>query len=209
MLKVDFFTNRVFNSRTYILSNAGCDAVWLVDCGDIDRVLNQIEGKTVEGVLLTHAHSDHIYGLEALLKYFPDVRIYTNKAGAEALKSPQLNISRYHSEYPDISIEAQENIALLKDGDSFEILGCPVIVYETPGHAPSCLVYLIEERAFTGDAYIPGVKVFTGFPHSNRKQATESVERILQLTTHYLIMPGHTVPENLDKINCSSQPINV
>ena len=209
MLEVDYFTNRVFNSRTYILSKEGSDAVWLVDCGDTDRALELIEGKTVEGVLLTHAHSDHIYGLEALIKHFPKVRIYTNEAGVEALKSPQLNISRYHSEYPDISIEAPESITLLKDGDSFELLGCPVKVYETPGHAPSCLIYLIEDKAFTGDAYIPGVKVFTGFPHSNRKQAAESVERILQLTTNYLIMPGHTVPENMDKMNYSSQPTNV
>ena len=203
MLKVDFFTNRVFNSRTYILFKEGDDAVWMVDCGDTDRVLDQIEGKTVEGVLLTHAHSDHIYGLEALLKHFPKVKIYTNEAGVEALKSPQLNISRYHAEYPDISIEAPENITLLKDGDSFEILGCPVTVYETPGHAPSCLIYLIEDKAFTGDAYIPGVKVFTGFPHSSRKQAAASVERILQLTSNCFIFPGHTVPEitNMDLIH--------
>lgn len=39
MLKVDYFTNRVFNSRTYILSKEGSDEVWLVDCGDIDRLL--------------------------------------------------------------------------------------------------------------------------------------------------------------------------
>ena len=130
------------------------------------------------------------------MKHFPKVKIYTNEAGVAALKSPQLNISRYHSEYLDISIEAPENITLLKDGDTFEIQGCSVAVYETPGHSPSCLIYIIEDKAFTGDAYIPGVKVFTGFPHSNRKQAAESVERILQLTTNYLIMPGHTVPED-------------
>lgn len=193
MLSVDFFTNRVFNSRTYILSKEGCDAVWLVDCGDIDRVLDLIEGNSVEGVLLTHAHSDHIYGLEALLKHFPQVKIYTNEAGVEALKSPQLNISRYHSEYPDISIEAPDNIKLLKDGESFDIMGCPVRAYETPGHAYSCIIYLIEDKAFTGDAYIPGVKVFTGFPHSNRKQAQKSLERILQLTSQFQVMPGHDV----------------
>ena len=106
MLTVEYITNRVFNSRTYILTRPDCDTVWLVDCGDADRVLELISGKTVEGVLLTHAHSDHIYGLEALMKQFPKVRIYTNKAGAAALKSPQLNISKYHSEYPNISIEA-------------------------------------------------------------------------------------------------------
>lgn len=199
MFSVDYITNRVFNSRTYILTRPDCDKVWLVDCGDTDRVLDLINGKTVEGVLLTHAHSDHIYGLEALMRQFPNVKIYTNEAGVAALKSPKLNISRYHSEYPDISIEAPENVRIVAEGESLEIMGAPVRVFETPGHAPSCITYIIEDKSFTGDAYIPGIKVFTGFPYSNRKQAADSVKRILQLTSNCLILPGHTLPEETDK----------
>lgn len=193
MLTVEYITNRVFNSRTYILSDEKYDSVWLVDCGDTDRLLEMIGEKSVEGVLLTHAHSDHIYGLEALMKRFPEVKIFTNAAGVEALKDPRLNISHYHSEYPDISIDAPYNVCVLREGDELNVLGETVRVYETPGHAPSCITYIMEDKSFTGDAYIPGVKVFTGFLHSNRKQAAESVERILQLTSQCLILPGHTV----------------
>lgn len=192
MLTVDYITNRVFNSRTYILSDEKYDRVWLVDCGDTDRVLDMIGKKSVEGVLLTHAHSDHIYGLEELIKRFPAVKVYTNDAGIEALKSPKLNISHYHSEYPDISIDAPDKVCVLKEGDSLNVLGMSVQVYETPGHAPSCLTYILDDKAFTGDAYIPGVKVFTGFPHANTKQAVESVERILQISGDCQIMPGHS-----------------
>jgi glyoxylase-like metal-dependent hydrolase (beta-lactamase superfamily II) len=195
MLTVDYITNRVFNSRTYILSDEKYDRVWLVDCGDTDRVLDMIGKKSVEGVLLTHAHSDHIYGLEELIRRFPDVKIYTNQAGVEALNSPKLNISHYHSEYPDISIDVPNNVRVLKEGDVFDLLGETGQVYETPGHAPSCLTFIIKDKAFTGDSYIPGVKVFTGFPHANKKQAADSVERILQLANNCHIMPGHTVPE--------------
>lgn len=67
MLSVEYITNRAFNSRTYILTRPDCKKVWLVDCGDTDRVLELINGKAVEGVLLTHTHSDHIYGLESLI----------------------------------------------------------------------------------------------------------------------------------------------
>lgn len=195
MLSVDYFTNRVFNSRTYILSKEGSDEVWLVDCGDFDRIQERIGNKSVKGVLLTHAHSDHIYGLEALMDCYPEAKVYTNQAGVEALKSPKLNISRYHLEYPDISIDKPEKVRVVGEGDSIVVLGEEAKVYETPGHDPSCITYIIEDKAFTGDAYIPGVKVFVGFRRSNRKQAAESVERILQLTTNYLIMPGHTVVE--------------
>lgn len=202
MLSIDLITNRVFNSRTYILSKTDCEKVWLVDCGDTDRVLEMIGEKSVEGVLLTHAHSDHIYGLEALMKRFPEVKIYTNAAGVEALKDPRLNISHYHSEYPDISIEAPDNVCILKEGDELYVLGEAVKVYETPGHAPSCVTYIMQDKAFTGDAYIPGVEVFTGFPHSNHKQAAETVARIQQLTTQCLILPGHAVTEEVVKKNC-------
>ena len=200
MLKVDNITNRVFNSRTYIISDERYDRVWFVDCGDTDMVLDMIGKKSVEGVLLTHAHSDHIYGLEELIKRFPAVKIYTNAAGVDALKSPKMNISHYHSKYPDISIDAPDNVCVLKDGDSLEILGVPVQVYETPGHAPSCLTYIIDNKAFTGDSYIPGVKVFTGFPHANKKEAEASVERIIQISADCQIMPGHTLKSDTNGI---------
>ena len=193
MLRVDYITNRVFNSRTYILFDEKYDRVWLVDCGDADKVLEMIGKMSVEGVLLTHAHSDHIYGLEELIKRFPAVKIYTNTAGVEALKSPKLNISHYHSEYPDISIDAPNNVCVLQEGYELEVLGVPAHIYETPGHAPSCLTYIIGQMAFTGDSYIPGVKVFTGFPHANKKEAEASVERILQFSEECQIMPGHTL----------------
>ncbi len=198
MIIVDYFTNRIFNSRTYILSKKGCEDIWLIDCGDADRIMERAAGKTVNGILLTHAHSDHIYGLKKILVQYPNAKVYTNHAGIEALKSPKRNNSRYHTELPDISIDEPDRMHIIGEGDAIEVFGKKVKVYETPGHAPSCLTFLIEDKAFTGDAYIPGVKVFTGFPQSNRNQATASVERILQLSKNYLILPGHTVTETDD-----------
>lgn len=195
MLTVDYITNRVFNSRTYILSDEKYDSVWLVDCGDTDRVVEMIRGRSVEGVLLTHAHSDHIYGLEELIKRYPAVKVFTNAAGVDALKSPKLNISHYHSEYPDISIVAPDNVCVLKEGDKMEFFGMPVQVYETPGHDPSSLTYIIEDKIFTGDSFIPGQKVFTGFPYSNKLQAAESLKKIMVLIEGRAILPGHTVAE--------------
>ena len=193
MFTFDFITNKVFNSRTYIISSEAADRVWLVDCGDIEAVSERRGEQAIEGVLLTHTHSAHIYGLEALVERFPDVKIFTNTYGVEALKSPKLNISRYHPESPDIVFDKPKNTCMVGEGDTIERLGETVTVYETGGHDPSCLCYRIGNRLFTGDAYIPGVKVFTGFPCSNRQQAQQSVGRILQLSENCLVMPGHTV----------------
>ena len=79
MLAVDYITNKVFNSRTYILTSEATDWVWLVDCGNVEVVFERIGEKQIDGVLLTHTHSDHIYGLEALTGRFPNVKVLTQR----------------------------------------------------------------------------------------------------------------------------------
>lgn len=187
-MEVDYITNSVFSSRTYILSDDESDKVWLVDCGDVDRVIERIGEKSIEGVLLTHTHSDHIYGLPRLLETFPQIKIITNEYGRTALTNPKLNISRYHEEFEDITVVADENVVTVKEGD--KIVGLDVI--ETPGHDPSCLCFMNAGCIFTGDSFIPGLAVFAGFPKSNKKDAVASKERIESLALDRAVFPGHS-----------------
>ena len=89
-------------------------SVWLVDCGDIDKVLAQIGDRVIAGVLLTHAHFDHIYGLPELLQHFPLCQVVTNEVGRKALADARLNLSRYHETPIAIS---PENVLLVQEGD--------------------------------------------------------------------------------------------
>lgn len=72
-------------------------------------------------------------------------------------------------------------------------------VYFTPGHDESCLCYEVDGILFTGDAYIPGIKTVTTFPHSSKKKALESGLRISSLARGMTIYPGHTIEENNKK----------
>ncbi|MCQ2272798.1 MAG: MBL fold metallo-hydrolase [Bacteroidales bacterium] len=140
----------------------------------------------VEGVLLTHAHFDHIYGLPALLEKFPEVAIYTNEWGKAALADDKLNLSLYHGS--PVSIDCP-NVQVVKEGDKL----CGLEVYETPGHNPSSICYADEKVIFTGDAYIPGCKVVTNLPHGNKAQAAALVERVLALAEGKVVCAGHEV----------------
>lgn len=194
MLAVDYIVNSIFNSKTYILSD-NSDKVWLVDCGDIEPILSLVGSRRVECVLLSHTHSDHIYGLNHLVKKFPEARIVTNEYGAKALLAPRLNISAYHQEYDDFVLNSSAVVEIVREGSVMSILGSEVHIYETPGHDPSCLCFEIEGRLFTGDAYIPGVKVFAGFPKSDKKQAADSATRIQKMVADggLKVLAGHEI----------------
>lgn len=189
---IDYIVNSIFNSITYILPVGNQKDCWLVDCGDVEKIIEQ--GWNIRGVLLTHAHTDHIYGINKLLEAFPNALIYTNVEGEKGLQNPKWNFSRYHDDVEDFIISKPQNIRIVDEGwikIENELL---VGVLYTPGHEPSCITFRINNMLFTGDAYIPGIKPVVTFPRSNKEQAAESFARLRDLDTKGInIMPGHDV----------------
>ena len=180
--------NSLFTSNTWVLEFSS--QLWLVDCGETDRALQLSGNKPVAGVLLTHGHFDHIYGLNRLLNYYPDVPIYCNASCQAALVDDKANMSRYHEQ--SFVLEQPDNIHLIDEGDVIPLSDDDAAqVFATPGHHPSCLSFLIGKHLFTGDAYIPETKVVTILPGGDKQQAVRSVQRILQLAHQRIIYPGH------------------
>lgn len=194
-LNIDFITNTVFSSRTYWLTEKNQKDVWLVDCGDIEKVVKRLpKSSRILGVLLTHVHFDHIYGLNQLLRLFPDCKVYTNDFGQKSLTDPKRNFSRYHTDMEDFMFEYPESVVVIDEGEKIELYeGVYADVFYTPGHDESCLCYEVGESLFSGDAYIPGVKTVTTFPHSSKKKALESDLRITSMARGMKVYPGHTI----------------
>lgn len=191
-MKIQIIVNTFFTSCTYVLSDGG--SKWLVDCGDVEPLLPLLEGRAVNGVLLTHAHFDHIYGLNELLRRFPDVLVYTNGCGRDTLLDARKNMSLYH-ETPFV-FEHPNNIIIVDDGDEIELsAGLKAKAVSTPGHHPSCLTFVVDKAIFTGDSYIPGAKVVTNLPKGNKSQALESLERIMEMARGRTVYPGHYIEE--------------
>lgn len=198
MVHIKEIINSIFTSKTYILYKEEMKNAWLVDIGDIEPVLAFLEEKHlyVEGVILTHAHFDHIYGIVSLVDYFPKCGVYLTEYAKKALASDKLNMSRYY-ENP-ISYEGDNEI-VVHEGESMNLFeGEPAIYfYETPGHNPGCLTMVLGDLIFTGDAYIPGVGANTQLPFANKQQAQQSMERILKLAAGKSIFSGHHVDNSI------------
>lgn len=192
-MQVTRLVNTFYTSNTYVLWRENCPYVWLVDCGDYASQVRPLLGsRYVRGVLLTHTHADHIYGLEEVLADFPDVSIYTNEFGCMALGDSRLNLSRYHTEVPCLELDGRDHVITVDEGADLELFeGVWCRVLSTPGHDRSCLSYLIGEYLFTGDSFIPGIKVKASFPNSNKVDAEASYKRLETISKDYTVCPGH------------------
>lgn len=194
-IKISHIVNSVFTSRTYILSNVDNTKSWLVDCGDVLPIMDYMSSLgrdlRLEGVLLTHVHYDHIYGLPRLAKIYPNIKVYTNEIGKQALANERFNYSKYHE---DPIVFTESEIVICNEGTVINLFdGIQAKVYHTPGHNPSCLTYEIEDFLFTGDAYIPGVSIVTTLKGGDKKMAEASVGRIIKLSKGKTICPGHEI----------------
>lgn len=183
------------NSITYILYTESLDYCYLIDCGYGSQLLHTLEsiGKRVEAVFLTHAHYDHIYGLNHLLEQFPSTKVYTNEEGQAALFDTKLNFSKYHPEIKPFVFQYRDNVRVLTDGISIPILNANNLrVLFTPGHDASCISYVVGKYLFSGDSYIPGLKTISSFPKSNRQLAIKFTALLKDLEAQgYRVFCGH------------------
>ena len=194
MIQIKDITNSIYNSKTYILTKAGEDKAWLVDIGDIEPVVSYLKdnGLHAEGVFLTHAHFDHIYGILDLLERYPDCKVYVTEYAKEGLASEKLNMSKYH-ETP-ISYKG-DNVIVVHEGDEMTLFQEEprMHFYETPGHNPGCLTMVIGNAIFTGDAFIPGLGANTKIYHADKELAKKSLDRIMEMAKGKKVLSGNSI----------------
>lgn len=194
MLEVVRFVNSRFTSNTYILSHPEYDDVWVVDPGDTGNIFKwmNVHSKTViTGVLLTHAHFDHIYGMNEIISRYPQCVVYiANDYGREALSNPKTNGSKYTEE---------GSIVIVPEGD-IKFYGETMYLwpevemraFNTPGHSDDSQCFIIDGMLFTGDTLIKDVKTVTKLKGGSVEKLNDTVKILAGLKGRGLkVMPGH------------------
>jgi len=133
LLTVKQYVNNPYTSNTFILEEDNGADVYLIDAGFTCSIKELIgSDKKIKGVFLTHAHYDHIHGINEVIKAFPDCEIYCSEDTKQGLYNEKLNLSFYHEEPTTLKrgkvtvIGKDENITLFKT--------CHLKILETPGH---------------------------------------------------------------------------
>jgi len=202
MIFVEKFTNSIFTSNSYIIYSGNESNAWLVDPGDSEPLIEWFnkKNKIPVGILITHSHFDHIYGINHIVDKYPEIIIYSSEQAKKGMLSSKLNAS-YYMEFPFvvkskyiITINHNESIVINENTNA--------TVHYTPGHNNDCISYQIENYLFTGDALIPGIKVHIKSKYSNKIQAVQSINYMVDsFNPDTFICPGHGDICQLKKIN--------
>lgn len=152
-----------------------------ISAGFADTVIDYIrqEGLTVEWLLETHAHADHLSAAAYL---------QAKLGGKIGIGEHIREVQQYFKELynlADISCDGSEFDHLFADGERFTIGKVPVRVLHTPGHTLACVTYVVnEEAAFVGDTiFMPDYGTARcDFPNGSSRQLYRSIrDKILVL----------------------------
>lgn len=172
---------------------------WIIDAGfDPSPLIAYIREHALRPtqLILTHAHLDHIAGVEAVRVAYPEVPILIHPDERAFLSDPMLNLSVMIEE-PVIAPDATGELV---QGQKLELAGVGFEVRHTPGHSPGGISLYQPDDGFVivGDALFAGSVGRADFPTSNGRQLIESIRtQLLTLPDATKVYPGHGPPTTI------------
>lgn len=145
-----------------------------------DRIIDFVRdnGLTVEWILETHVHADHLSAAPYLRQ-----ELGGRLAIGEHIRTVQEVFGKVFNAGPDFPRDGRQFDRLLTDGDSFAVGTIPARAIHTPGHTPACMTYLIGDAGFVGDTlFMPDFGTARcDFPGGDARQLYRSIKKILAL----------------------------
>lgn len=180
-------------ANCYVLINEGHALV--IDPGnnflELDEILEEAQA-SLDAILLTHAHFDHIAGVDSLLKRY-EVDVYLNPFEFNFLNDELLNGSQAFFRHVICHAVPKP----FKE-DKMRIGHFDVEPIFCPGHSIGSTVLKIEENLFTGDVLFQGsigrMDLETGSEYAMMK----SLKLLSNLDKNYPVYPGHGPATTLD-----------
>jgi glyoxylase-like metal-dependent hydrolase (beta-lactamase superfamily II) len=158
-----------------------------------DRIVDFVQRQhlTVQWILETHAHADHLSAAHYLRgKLGGKIAI-----GAAITQVQGVFKSIFHLE-PEFKTDGGQFDHLLRDGETLSIGKLQAWALAVPGHTPACMAYQVGEAVFVGDTlFMPDVGTARcDFPGGDARTLYRSVHRLLGLPPQARLFMCHDYP---------------
>jgi glyoxylase-like metal-dependent hydrolase (beta-lactamase superfamily II) len=191
MLKIDVFPLGALETNCYVIERTDAGVCVVIDPGMPDeRLLGRVEGLKVEAILLTHAHFDHIGGVEELRRR-KQCPVYLHDAEREWLTDPDKSGSAMWREYGGPAASSPPDHGLVH-GQKLQFIGETFEVFHTPGHSPGSCSFLLGDKVFAGDVLFRQSVGRTDLPGGSFAELYRSIhDHLFKLSDETVVYPGH------------------
>ncbi|MGK9043637.1 MBL fold metallo-hydrolase [Mammaliicoccus vitulinus] len=190
-MKVHSYSLGIVETNCYIIE--GDEELLVIDPGDNGQFINErIKkfNKKLSGILLTHAHFDHIGGVDDVVNAY-GVDVYVHKEEKSWLTDTVKNGSKKFETY-QLPAVVQHTIPLVIGEGQHKIGEFEFEALHTPGHSPGSLSFVFGDFAVVGDTLFKGGIGRTDLYKGDTETLMSSIEdKLLALDPNTTIFPGH------------------
>ena len=176
-----------YQTNCYIVHADDATSCAIIDPGyNPEKILFSVNrlGLTVDAILLTHGHFDHVGAVEAIVK----------ETGCKLWMS-QRDYTQFPSAdndylYPIHDCDFTE-VCFCEEGEQIPAGGLTLTVLETPGHTWGSVCYCCQDAMFAGDTLFARSIGRTDLPGGDWNTMEQTLERLKELEQDYSVYPGH------------------
>ena len=179
MLKIDVKELGIYFVNCYLIREEQSKSCCVIDPGgNANKVLAYLEenGLTLEAILLTHGHFDHV-GAVRQLAAETGCAVYICE---EDLSMP-----------PMMTAGPLYYTKTYGEGTKLNLAGLEIYVIHTPGHTPGSVCLMVDNALFSGDTLFAGSCGRTDLPGGDWLTILNSLRRLASFETNYWVYPGH------------------
>ena len=178
MLKIHTLTLGMYQTNTYIIHEEASKSCCIIDPGyRADVILEKVRslGLTVDAILLTYGHFDHVGAVKDLAAD-TDCRVFL--CAEDTALPPMFTAGKLY--YTDTYAE----------GSILNIAGLYIRVLHTPGHTPGSVCLLVDDTLFSGDTLFAGSCGRTDVG-GDWPTIQKSLKRLAGIDANLTVLPGH------------------
>ena len=183
-------------TNCYLLTDEETGISAVIDPGFESRELDDDvrAAGSVQAVLLTHGHFDHIGGVRHI-RELTGAKIYMDSEEVLFIRDAALNLSTmfFGEKLPQFRVDVP-----LNDGEKLQVGNLTVAMLHTPGHTSGGCCFVVGDVIFSGDTLMKLSCGRTDFPTGNYRQMLDSLQKLRRLPGDYRVLPGHGSETTLD-----------